>query len=360
LATHFHRLKIRDIRKETADCVSIAFEVPAEYSEEFRFIQGQNITVRIYDEAEEIRRSYSICSSPLDGELRIAVKMIEKGRFSAYAYKLRSGDELEILPPTGNFFTALNPVLKKNYVAFVAGSGITPVISIIKTTLASEQDSTFTLIYGNKNRHSIIFREELEGLKNRYMNRFSLYHVLSQEETDAGINHGRIDPEKCESFQGLTGLLGADDFFICGPESMIYAVRGWLESRGIEKKKIHYELFTIPGETVKTGEVSVIKTGTANSGHTSHVTIRQDGISFQFDLPFEGESILNAATQRGVDLPFSCKGGVCSTCRAMLVEGQVEMVHNYALEQDELDRGFILTCQSHPRSEKLFIDFDLK
>jgi ring-1,2-phenylacetyl-CoA epoxidase subunit PaaE len=362
VAAHFHKLTIKDIRNETSECVSIAFHIPEELKNQFAFTQGQNITVKAIINHEEIRRSYSICSSPLDNELRIAVKKIINGKFSSYADMLKKNDELEILPPTGKFYTDLNISNKKNYIAFAAGSGITPIISIIKTTLAKEHQSSFTLIYGNKNRSSIIFKEELEALKNRYMNRFIMHYVFSREQTDAEINHGRIDASKCDELnEQLIAIKKTDAFFICGPQEMIFSVKEWLEKKGLEKKKIHFELFTVPGEkqsAISSRESSIVNTQAI--GKTSNVTIKLDGIAFSFDLPYDAEPILDAAVKQGADLPFSCKGGVCSTCRAKLIEGKIEMEHNYALEPDEIENGFILTCQSHPRTEKVVIDFDVK
>jgi ring-1,2-phenylacetyl-CoA epoxidase subunit PaaE len=360
MAAHFHKLTIKDLRNETADCISIAFHLPDELKQEFSFIHGQNITVKAIIDNEEIRRSYSICSSPLENELRIAVKKIANGKFSAYADSLGKNALLEILPPTGKFYTELNPSNKKNYIAFAAGSGITPVISIIKTTLATEPQSSFTLIYGNQNRSSIIFKEELEAIKNRYIDRFVLHNILSREKTDAEINHGRITPAKCDELAKLINIKAADDFFICGPEQMIFSVKDWLEKKGIEKKKIHFELFTVPGQHSTVDSRQLAEHNKKKKGKVSNITIKQDGISFSFDLPYDDETILNAALKQGVDLPFACKGGVCSTCRAQLIEGEVEMEHNYALEPDELEKGFILTCQSHPCSEKVTVDFDVK
>ncbi len=361
MAAHFHKLTVKDIRKETADCISIAFHIPEELEQDFRFVHGQNITVKVIINNKEIRRSYSISSSPSENELRIAVKKITDGKFSAYADSLQKNDLLDVLPPTGNFYTELNPSNKKNYIAFAAGSGITPIISIIKTTLETEPQSNFTLIYGNKNRSSIIFREELEAIKNRYMSRFVLHHILSREQTDAEINHGRINAEKCDDLSDkLIDIKNADDFFICGPEQMIFSVKDWLEKKEVEKKKIHFELFTVPGEHLTVDRRQSAVDSKKSRGKISSISIKQDGISFNFDLPYDAEPILDAALKQGVDLPFSCKGGVCSTCRAKLIEGKVEMEHNYSLEPDELDKGFILTCQSHPRTEKVVIDFDIK
>jgi ring-1,2-phenylacetyl-CoA epoxidase subunit PaaE len=361
VATHFRKLRVKDIRRETNDCVSISFEIPEELKEEFLFHHGQNITLRKYFSGEDLRRSYSICSSPLENELRIAVKKVESGRFSTHANdEIRVGDLVEVLPPTGKFFTRLEKSNSKNYLAFVAGSGITPVISIIKTTLATEPASQFTLVYGNRDRHSIIFREELEALKNQYIDRFSIIHVLSRERTEAPINEGRIDPEKCKLlFQYLIDLKNTDEIFICGPEAMIFSLRGYLEEKGISKDKIHFELFTVPGQEPGT-PVKPRKIAESATKEKSQINIKLDGISFDLTLEYHGDSILDAALKTGADLPFACKGGVCASCRAKLIEGKVEMDNNYALENDELDAGFILTCQSHPRSQTLTIDFDIK
>jgi ring-1,2-phenylacetyl-CoA epoxidase subunit PaaE len=372
MATHFRTLKVQDVRRETADCVSVAFSVPAGLREEFRYHQGQNITLRVMMGGGEVRRSYSICSSPLEGELRIAVKKVEGGLFSSWANEqLAPGQELDVLPPSGRFYTELRPGSQKHYLAFAAGSGITPVISLIKTTLAMEPGSKFTLVYGNRNRLSIIFREELEALKNRNMERLALHHILSREQLDFLVYQGRIDVDKCEELCGrLIDLRSVDEVFLCGPEQMIFSLKDWLEGRGLERKKIHFELFhTLEGGADAARRQGVIAEGrspglqdrsTVRRDEVSRVTVRVDGISHVVDLPYEGASVLEAAMMEGVDLPFACKGGVCCSCRAKLLEGKVEMDANYALEADELAAGFILTCQSHPRSEKVVIDFDSK
>jgi ring-1,2-phenylacetyl-CoA epoxidase subunit PaaE len=358
VALHFHSLQVKDIQKETADCVSISFKIPPELQKDFRFIQGQSVTLRRIFEGEEVRRSYSICTSPMDNELRIAVKKVEGGLFSTFANnELKPGDNVDVMPPTGNFYTALDVSHKKNYVAFAAGSGITPVISLIKTALLTEPGSTFTLVFGNKNHSSIIFKEQLEALKDKYLERFRLYHILSRERMEADINHGRIDKVKCEQLSKVIEYKAVDDFFICGPEQMIFCVRDFLEERGIDKKRIHFELFTTPlrkGISDKAQE-----TRDANK-ETSLITVKLDGRSFDFKLDYESNNILDAALAEGADLPYACKGGVCTTCKAKLVEGKVEMEVNYGLEPDEVEAGFILTCQSHPRSEKVMVDFDVK
>ena len=361
MATHFHQLTIADIRKETHDCISIAFKVPDDLKSYYQFKHGQNLTLRTTINGKELRRSYSICSSPLDNELRVAIKEAPYGKFSTWANTaLKKGDVIEVMPPTGTFFTELNPAQKKQYFAFAAGSGITPVISIIKTTLLTEPESSFTLIYCNRNRASIIFKDQLDALKNKYMSRFAVHHILSREKTDADINHGRIDANKLNQLSNkLINIHTADEFFVCGPEQMIFTVTGWLQQKGIDKRKIHFELFTTPGQTTGAHDVQVEKT-TTTTGAKSKVTVKLDGIAFDFDLPYDGDTILDAALKQGADLPFSCKGGVCSTCKAKLVEGKVDMDTNYALEQDEVNAGFILTCQSHPRTEKVVVDFDIK
>jgi len=364
MSSHFVSLKIQDIRRETADCISIAFAIPDQYRQTFRFHQGQNITIRSIIAGAEIRRSYSICSSPLDQELRIAVKKVPGGLFSTFANdELAPGQTLEVLPPTGKFYTELNPANRKRYLAFVAGSGITPVLSLIKTTLAIEPASQFTLVYGNRSRPSIIFREELETLKNRYMHRLSLHHILSREELDIPLYKGRIDAEKCEQLcPRLIEIHSMDEIFICGPGQMIFSLKDWLEKHGIEKKKIHFELFhpLDPIKPATSTPTEKTETTPATDQKISEVTVRLDGVSHVFELPYNGDSILDAALYQGADLPFACKGGVCCTCRARLISGKVDMDLNYALEADELAAGFILTCQSHPRSPKVILDFDSK
>ena len=359
MSMHFHELIVREVRRETPECVSIAFTVHPELKEIFQYKQGQYITLRTKIGGEDVRRSYSICSSPLDSEIRVAVKKTEQGLFSTYANEqLKKGDILDVMPPIGKFFVALDPAQSMQYVAFAAGSGITPLLSIIKTTLRTELKSSFTLVYGNRNRHSIIFKEELEALKNIYMERFRVIYILSREKTDAAINFGRIDAEKCSALcHKNIDITTTDAFFLCGPEHMIFSVKDQLERSGVDKKKIHFELFTTPG-TKKAKEYKLHPT--EKKEVKSNITIKLDGISFDFDLGFEGDAILDAALKQGADLPYACKGGVCCTCRAKLLEGEVDMDVNYGLEPEEIEQGFILTCQSHPKTEKVVVDFDVK
>jgi ring-1,2-phenylacetyl-CoA epoxidase subunit PaaE len=361
MSIHFHPLKVREVRRETPDSVSVAFDIPPELTDSFRFTQGQSITVRATLNGEEVRRNYSICSSPFDNELRIAVKQVPSGKFSTFANQsLKKGDVLELLPPTGKFFTVLDPGIKKNYVAFAAGSGITPILSIIKTTLKTEPGSTFLLVYGNKQRKSILFREELEALKNTYLDRFQIIHVLSRERTESALHAGRIDTEKCIMISDkIVNLATIDEFFICGPSAMIDCVKDFLESKGIDRKKIHFELFNAPRKQTGIDEKKLAESKQYANAR-AQISIQLDGMVSQFELDFNGETILNAAMKQGIDLPFACKGGMCCTCRAKLESGEVDMDHNYALEHEEVEAGFILTCQSHPRSETLFVNFDVR
>jgi len=354
---HFHSLKVRKVEKETEDCVSIEFEIPEDLKEAFQFKQGQNLTIKKVLNGEELRRSYSICTSPFENKLRVAVKKAEGGVFSTWANEeLNEGELLEVLPPTGKFYTELNPSQKKNYVAFAAGSGITPILSIIKTTLLTEPESTFTLVYGNRTKSSIIFKEDLEALKDKFIDRFRVYHILSRELTEALINNGRIDVDKLALlFSKVIDQKRCDDFFICGPEEMIFCIKGYLEGRGISSNKIHFELFTVPGEKKSEAQTTKLET---EEGPRAKVSVKLDGVVFDFDLNYESESILDAALKQGADLPYACKGGVCTTCKAKLIEGEITMDVNWGLEPDEVARGFILTCQSHPKTDKVVIDFD--
>lgn len=359
MSIHFHPLTIKEIRKETTDCVSVAFVIPEELKNDFVFRQGQSLTMRAMINGEEVRRTYSICSSPLENEWRVAIKKVSGGLFSTFANEnIGKGDTLDVMEPVGRFYTELHPENAKNYVAFAAGSGITPVISIIKTTLATEPQSNFTLIYSNRNRKSIIFFEELEALKNKYMQRFNLVHVLSREKTDTAINFGRINTDKLNELFGIVDYDKTDEFFICGPEEMIFCIKDYLEARGIDKKHIHFELFTSPGQkkTIASTDDSWLITGPV-----SNITIKLDGRSLDFDLSLNSNTtILDAALKQGADLPYACKGGMCCTCKAKLLEGEVAMDVHWGLEEEEVEKGYILTCQSHPKTEKVVVDFDIK
>jgi len=360
MSIHFHTLKVKEVKKETNDCVSVLFDVPESLKEQFNFTQGQSLTMRAVINGEEVRRTYSICSSPLEHQLKVAIKKVEGGLFSNYANEvLQPNDVLEVMPPIGRFYTTLDASNRKNYVAFAAGSGITPLLSIIKTTLSTEPNSTFTLVYGNKNRSSIIFFEELEGLKNKYINRFNLIHILSREKTDADLNFGRITKDKCtDLFNKLLDIKTTDEFFICGPEDMIFSVKDFLESNGVSEKKIHFELFTTPGQNKA---ASHKPQATSEEGPQSMITVKLDGRSFDFSIPLNSDTtILDAAMHEGADVPYACKGGVCCTCKAKLLEGEVKMDVHWGLEQEEIEQGFILTCQAHPTTANVTVDFDVK
>ena len=360
MAVHFCTLEVKEVRQETTDCISVAFTIPETLQHEFNYEHGQNITIKKEIDGEEIRRSYSICSATFENELRVAIKKVDGGKFSSFANKiLKAGDKLEVLPPTGKFNTKLQPTNSKQYVAFAAGSGITPIISIIKTTLQTELASSFTLVFGNRGRNSIIFFEELEGLKNKYLNRFNLINILSREKAEVPINFGRIDKNKLQKLKGLIDYNNTSDFFICGPEEMIFCVKEFLKLEAVDKSKIHFELFTTPGQKQQLA-YSGLKPTPDKLGSQSKITVKLDGRSFGFELGFNGDSILDAALKQGADLPFACKGGVCCTCKAKLIEGEVDMEVNWGLEQEEVEQGFILTCQSHPKTENVVVDFDIK
>ncbi len=359
MAIHFHSLRIKQIRKETPDCVSVCLDVPESLQAIFQYKEGQNITLKANINGAEVRRSYSICQAPHEKTLTVAIKKVPGGLFSAYANEsLRAGDTIEVMPPTGRFNAHLQEKGHGRYLAIAAGSGITPILSIIKHTLHQEPDSAFTLLYGNKNRGSIIFFEELEALKNQYMNRFTFINVLSQEKMDATVLYGRIDSEKLSAFEKIIPYTDMNAVYLCGPESMIFAAKDFLLAKGLPATSIHFELFTTTGQiqTKKETDTHLI----TDQGPTSKITIQLDGRSMDFDLAYNGQSILDAALQRGADLPYACKGGVCCTCRAKLLQGTVQMEVNYALEPEEVAQGFILTCQAHPTSENIIIDFDSK
>ncbi len=363
MSVHFHPLTIKEVRRETDDCVSVLFDVPEHLQEQFQFTQGQNLTVRTILNGEQVRRTYSICSSPLDKEWRVAVKKVEGGLFSCFANEqLKKGDVLDVMEPVGRFHTPLHKDNQKNYVAFAAGSGITPVLSLIKTTLATEPFSRFILVYGNRNRSSIIFFEELEALKNKYLERFQLIHILSRERTETALNSGRITIEKLNELEKLINYNATNEFFLCGPEEMIFCIKGFLEAKNIDAKKIHFELFTTPGQsTGQSPQSANTKKRTSNTGLQTNITIKADGRSFSFDIDVNsGQTILDAALKQGADLPFACKGGVCCTCKARLLEGKVEMDVHWGLEEEEIEQGYILTCQSHPQTSKVVVDFDVK
>lgn len=349
----FHPLKIAEVRRETAEAISLRFEVPAELADDYRFVQGQHLTLKANVGGEELRRSYSICAGVDDGELRVAIKKIGGGRFSTWANaSIKAGDVIEVMTPEGRFHTELDPANARHYVAFAAGSGITPILSLIKTTLRTEPDSRFTLIYGNQRQGSVIFSETLEDLKDRYMTRFTMYHVFSREEQDVDLFNGRLDRARVASF--LDTLIPADTIdaaFICGPGGMIDEVEAGLLASGVVAERIHLERFGVPDS----GPAHHVEAGDAPQ---ARITIIADGLKREMEFRAEDPSILDVALRAGMDLPYSCKGGVCCTCRAKVIEGKVRMDKNYTLEQPDVDAGYVLTCQSHPLTERVVISFD--
>jgi len=360
--SHFHSVKIDRVAAETEHAVRVRFDIPTDVRDKFNFVQGQYVTLKSRIDGEELQRSYSICSAPSEGFLEVAIKRVEGGVFSNYANEqLQAGDDIELMPPEGNFSTTLSPTHCGKYLFISSGSGITPVISNIKAILETEPDSEVTLLFGNQRTNTIMFREELSFLKNRFMRRFVWVNILSREDQGSDILNGRLNNRKGgELNQRLVNLAGFDEYFICGPESMISEVSRGLRSVGAQESKIHFELFASSAEDAQT----VIKKHHARAlehgDKTSDVSIVVDGRSSQFELAVNGENILDAGINQGMDLPFSCKGGVCSTCKAKLVEGEVDMDITHGLEPEEIEQGFILTCQAHPVSDKVVVDFDQK
>jgi len=353
MAQQFYPITLKDIQKTTEDCSILTFDIQEELAETFEYVHGQYLTLKADIDGEEVRRSYSLCSSPLDKEWKVAVKKIEDGRFSTYANDvLKVGDTLEVMPPNGRFYCPIAEG-KKNYVAFAAGSGITPIHSIIKTHLSNEEESNFKLFYFNRTVQSIILKEEIEGLKNKFLDRFELYHFLTQEERDAPLFNGRIDQEKLDKIYGvLLDINDIDEYFICGPNEMIFLIRDYLIEKGVDEKNIHFELFNTPGSQKKKEVIDL-----ANA-ELSKVAIINNGTKMTFDMAKGRENILDAALRNNADLPFACKGGVCCTCKAKLMQGEVDMEVNYALEKEEVQEGFILTCQAVPKTNELIVDFD--
>lgn len=355
----FHPLRIREVRPETADAVSVSFEVPPELREAYRFTQGQFVTLKAHVEGVEMRRSYSICVGVTDydrdGELRIGIKRVRGGRFSNFAFDtLEPGHTIDVMTPDGRFFTHLNAEHGKHYVAFAGGSGITPVLAIVKTTLELEPRSTFTLVYGNRDVDSIMFAETLEDLKNRYMSRFVLYHVLSDEVQEVELFNGVLDQAKCASFlETLVPAGSIDEAFICGPAPMMDAAEAALKAAGVADASIHVERFGTPLPQAGAPVIEI-----SESTPAAELEIVLDGKRRKLRLPYEGASLLDVGLHAGLALPYACKGGVCCTCRAKVLEGEVRMDKNYTLEEQELRDGFVLTCQCHPVSERVVVSFD--
>jgi ring-1,2-phenylacetyl-CoA epoxidase subunit PaaE len=354
----FHQIKVAEVYKETKDTVVIEFEIPKHLHNNFKFKQGQHLTLRKFINDEDVRRSYSLCSSPIDKKWKVAVKHISGGIFSTYANtELKSGDSLEIMEPTGNFYVDVESETSKNYIAFAAGSGITPLLSIIKTHLTLEPKSTFKLFYLNQTVKSIIFKEEIEQLKNKFFERFQVFYFLTKEQRDISFLNGRFDKEKLAVLtKTFIDIEDTNQCFICGPEDMIFLIRDELQAAGLTKEKIHYELF-FSGST-EAVDKKIAET-LEHKAEGTEVTIIDGGTEFHFIMDDDSDTILDGALTAGADLPFACKGGVCSTCKCKIIEGSVKMKVNYALEESEVENNFILSCQAVPTSKKVKVDFDV-
>ncbi|WP_426208985.1 1,2-phenylacetyl-CoA epoxidase subunit PaaE [Massilia sp. TWP1-3-3] len=352
----FHPLRIAQVRHETRDAIVVTFAVPPELAPNFLYQQGQHLTLRALIDGEDVRRSYSICSAVQEGLLRVAIKRTQGGLFSSWANdNLKSGMTLDVMPPMGHFNVPLNADNARHYLAFAAGSGITPILSIIKTTLLAEPDSRFTLFYGNRASSAVIFKDELSDLKDTYMGRLTLAYVMSREQQDIALFNGRITKEKCEQF--IAHWIRVEDIdiaFICGPEDMMHGVSAALQEAGMPKENVKIELFaaSIPKHQHQA------RTLDAGARHETEVTVIMDGSHTSFTMDKDKESILDAGLRAGIDMRYSCKGGVCSTCRCKLIDGKVDMDANYALEDYEIARGFVLSCQAFPVTDKVVVDFD--
>lgn len=359
-APHFNALKIVDVAPETRDAITVLFEVPPALRSDYQFQQGQFLTLKAEVNGEELRRSYSICTPvhryQRDGELRVAIKRVSDGRFSNWANdNLQAGQELDVMTPDGRFFAPLKASQSKHYVGFAGGSGITPMLSIIATTLHEEPDSSFTLVYGNRSTASIMFVEALEALKNQFLERLRLVHILSDEPQDVPLFNGLLDRTKCdELLQQLVPAGSIDHAFICGPQAMMDAAEGALLDAGVNANRISIERFGTPNPSGAPPRAAVLD----ETARGADVTIISDGVSRHVHVPFDGPAILDAGLLKGANLPFACKGGVCCTCRARVLEGEVSMDKNYTLEQWEMDKGFVLTCQAHPVSDKVVVSYD--
>lgn len=353
----FYPLTVSKVKHETRDAIAVTFDVPPELKDTFAYRQGQYLTLRSTIDGEDVRRSYSICSAVQDAQLRVAIKRCSGGLFSSWANdSLQPGVTLDVMPPSGNFNVPLDAASCRHYLAFAAGSGITPILSIVKTTLQAEPESRFTIVYGNRASSSVIFRDELTDLKDQYMGRLRLVYVMSREQQDIELFNGRITEDKCSQFlRHWIDIEDIDVAFICGPEDMMHGVSRSLQQAGLAKEQIRIELFAASAPTRERKRRSV----ESDARHLTEVTVIMDGNAASFTMDKDKESLLDAGLRAGLDMRYSCKGGVCSTCRCKVLDGEVEMDVNYALEDYEVARGFVLSCQSFPVTDKVVVDFDI-
>ena len=359
MSTLFHPLRVRAVEPDTQEAVIVSFEVPAPLREVFGFTQGQYLTLRKDIDGQDLRRSYSICAGIDDGELRVGVRKVRGGVFSNWINEsLQPGDIIQVMAPQGRFFVPIEPAAARHHVGIAGGSGITPILSIMKTLLAREPRSRFTLIYGNRQLRSTMFKEEIEDLKNRYMTRLALQHVFSDEHTDSPLSSGVMNREKIGEF--LSSVVPAaqiDHVYVCGPFQMNDEAQAALEAAHVPEERIHIERFgvALPSASQVGAVVHEAQPGDARQ---ARVTIVRDGLQREITFTEGQPSILDAASAAGLEVPFSCTSGVCGTCRAKLVEGRVRMERNFALDKNEVAAGFVLTCQAHPLTEKVTLSFD--
>lgn len=360
MSTEFHQLTISSVKKLTKDAVAISFDLPAELANDYRYIQGQHLTLKANIDGADVRRSYSICNSVQDQKLQVAIKRIPDGVFSNYANEqLKPGMRLEVMPPQGHFYTKLSASNQYRYLFLAAGSGITPVLSHIQSILAAEPDSTVTLIYGNKSTPLMMFRDKLNFIKNANLTRFHWINLFTREENEAELFNGRINAEKLVALNQakVIDIRSFEHVFLCGPETMINDTKAFLESQNHSPENIHYELFHVDSAQQQV-ETNQSVRAEKYAGKVATVSVKVAGRKTTLQLPMGGDNILDAAMEQGADLPFSCKGGVCATCKAKVIQGEVEMDMNYSLTEQEVADGMILTCQSHPVTENVEVDFD--
>lgn len=353
----FHDLEVTDVRKTIRDAVVVTLKPVNGAAEEFDFTQGQYLTFRRDFDGEELRRSYSICAGKGEGILQVGIKRVDGGAFSTWANtELKAGDTLQAMAPMGTFFTPLDASAEKNYLGFAGGSGITPVLSILKTTLAAEPKSSFTLVYANKGVNTIMFREELEDLKNLYMGRFNVIHILESDAQEIDLFTGLVTEEKCaQLFKHWIDIENVDTAFICGPEPMMLGIAAALRNAGLDDSQIKFELFASaqPGRAKR----KAAATGAASSANQTKAAITLDGATQTIQMG-KDMTLLDAALENAMDAPYACKAGVCSTCRCKVLEGEVEMVANHALEDYEVEKGYVLSCQAYPVTDTVVVDYD--
>jgi ring-1,2-phenylacetyl-CoA epoxidase subunit PaaE len=350
----FHPLTIADVRRETPEAISIRFTVPQDRREDFAFTSGQYLTLRTEIAGAEVRRSYSICSGMDEGELRVAVKRLDGGLFSSFANaQLKAGDTIDVMPPDGRFGLAPDAAAERTYVGFAAGSGITPIFSIVKSVLAREPRSHFVLFYGNKSSATIMFKDEIDDLKDRFVARLSVHHILSREMQDVDLLHGRLTGDKVPALiRTAGGIAAVDDVFLCGPLAMTDEVSATLVSLGLPSTRIHREIYTTetPPRPIKSAALS-------DAREEVRLSVKIDGVLHKIAMR-KDETVLEAGERHEIDLPYSCRGGMCCTCRAKLLEGEGSMDQNFSLEPWEQEAGFVLTCQFRPATDRIALDYD--